>query len=154
MKTIKTYEGFFDFFKRKRGKKKVSDVDRVKNIIDNSNEILYELTDLGYQVNIKKDFSKWADDGYLQIEVTRDHPNPSDENLHRDLLRNELIPVQRRLSRYLKSQGLREMQLVYVSYENPLVWVWQVEDPGKYKTYLYLALSDKRKRQQRWNPNF
>lgn len=154
MNYLRTYEGFFDFFKRKRGKKKVSDVDRVKDIIDNSNEILYELTDLGYQVNIKKDFSKWADDGYLQIEVTRDHPNPSDENLHRDLLRNELIPVQRRLSRYLKSQGLREMQLVYVSYENPLVWVWQVEDPGKYKTYLYLALSDKRKRQQRWNPNF
>lgn len=63
MNNIKTYEGFFDFFKKKK-KPKVTDEEIIRddNIINNCFDILLELEDLGYRLKIEpvwnyKDYS-------------------------------------------------------------------------------------------------
>ena len=142
MNKLKTYEGFWDFFKKK--KKYASDSERVISIANNCKDILLELQDLGYQVDVKKSWYEDIEVGALEISIIKDHPNPKDKELHRRLLANEIIPVHRRLVRYLESEGMESPSLVHWDYGNPLTWVWEVYDPGKHKLYRALWLVAKK----------
>jgi len=133
MKYLSTYEGFFDFFKKKP--KQISD-DKIisdDNIVNNCFDILLELEDLGYRLKIEpvwnyKDYTgdvprnypthtrhvkipkPGYDLKYINLTIYKKHPHPErlknrTDSTYRELSERDVKVTFFRLKDYLKTVG-------------------------------------------------
>lgn len=140
MRHLMTYEGLFDFFK-----KKVERTDSDSEIMNTCRDILLELSDVygGYQYTVdgyrrhkgnillkKPDQNKYLNE--IEIKIWRtipEYPGWINNQQRKSIFKHEIKPIYDRLDVYLKAQGFKLKNVFKdedqsaMPYQNPVLWL-------------------------------
>lgn len=139
MRHLMTYEGLFDFFK-----KKVERTESDSEIMNTCRDILLELYDYGgYQYTVdgyrrhkgnillkKTDQNKYLNE--IEIKIWRtipEYPGWINNQQRKSIFNHEIKPIYDRLDVYLKSQGFKLKNVFKdedqsaMPYQNPVLWL-------------------------------